>query len=280
MIDCGATAADKIIGLFNDGGSNFYGFGASSSTLRIQTSGGSGGNVSFYTASTSSTLGTERMRIDATKVSILQTTTSTSNTTGALIVSGGVGIGGALNIANNINCSGELTIGSVSSSNRINFSGTTGDASNNHTVLAERIYADTECSELVLFKGNDQVSTLGPDRIRIRSGEIRIQTTYNATNSPEIYTDLLDNNNRLLITNEGKVAFNGFHETTVLPSALNTYTFRPDSNNSSVSLGMISASNKASYILQSDLGHHLFMGTNSGTYNTTLYINSLVCKIP
>ena len=176
LIDCGATASDKIIGLFNDGGSNFYGFGASSSTLRIQTSGGSGGNVSFYTASTSSTLGTERMRIDATKVSILQTTASTNTTSGALIVSGGVGIAGDTWIG------GDIVIGtSGAGPNELRFAGTTGDTTINHSVITERIYSGTEKSELLLFKGNDIDSTNGPDRIRLRGSELVFQVHNNET---------------------------------------------------------------------------------------------------
>ena len=191
LIDCGSTSADKIIGLFNDGANNFYGFGASSSTLRIQTSGSSGGNVSFYTASTSSTLGTESMRIDSTKVSVLQTTTSTSTTTGALVISGGVGISGDTWIG------GDIIIGTSGvGPNELRFAGTTGDTPVNYSVITERIYSGTEKSELLLFKGNDTDSISGPDRIRLRGSELIFQVHNNET-----YDTLADTNTVFCISN-------------------------------------------------------------------------------
>ena len=270
VLHCGSTTADRIIGVFNNT-TSFYGFGAADNLLKIQS--GQSNGIAFYTNATNSSIGTQQMIISSTSTSILQTTSSTNSTSGALIVSGGIGCTGSLNIASNINCSGSLTVGTVGSGpNRINFSGTTGDANNNHTVLAERIYSGTESSELLIFKGNDIPGGSGPDRIRLRAAEIRFQTY---TTAEDYSSPVGDNNNRLIITNDGNIAFNGSQETSVLPAAYNTYTYRPSSGGTSLSLGFISASNKASYILQSDLGHHIFMGTNSGTYNTTLYINSL-----
>lgn len=56
------------------------------------------------------------------------------------------------------------------STNSIRFYGTTGDGSlqtpYSHTVIAERVYAAPESSELLLFKGNDVSGASGPDRIR------------------------------------------------------------------------------------------------------------------
>ena len=105
---------------------------------------------------------------------------------------------------NNFSISGILTVGSVGSSNRINFKGTTGDSSDNFTVISERIYNSTEQSELLLFKGNDPSGSSGPDRIRMRASEFRFQTYTTAEN----YSGLLDNNNRLFIANDGKVGIN------------------------------------------------------------------------
>ena len=103
---------------------------------------------------------------------------------------------------NNLSISGILTVGTVGSEpNRINFSGTTSDASNNHTVIAERIYGGTEQSELLIFKGNDPISTTGPDRIRLRASEFRFQTYTSA----EDFSGLLDNNDRIVIANNGNV---------------------------------------------------------------------------
>jgi hypothetical protein len=83
----------------------------------------------------------------------------------------------------------------------MNFYGTTGDIGINHTVLAERIYSGTEKSEMILFKGNDASGTAGPDRIRLRAAEFRIQT-YTST---EDYSTLADNNDRLTILNNGNI---------------------------------------------------------------------------
>ena len=94
---------------------------------------------------------------------------------------------------------GTLTVGTVGSGpNRINFAGTSGDGTSNHTVLAERIYNSTKQSELLIFKGNDAATTSGPDRIRYRSAEHRFQT----------YTSVGDNNDRMFIGNDGKVGIN------------------------------------------------------------------------
>ena len=95
-LHCGSTAGDKIIGVFNNT-TAFYGFGAQDSQLKLQTGGSAG--FGFYTSSTGTALGTQQMTITATSTSILQTTASTNSTTGALIVSGGVGIAGNINLA-------------------------------------------------------------------------------------------------------------------------------------------------------------------------------------
>lgn len=143
---------------------------------------------------------------------LLDTTISTSSTTGALTVSGGVGIGGALNV-NATATMNELQIGN-SSHNMLRFFGTTNDAGGYHTVLSERIYADTEKSELLIFKGNDAGGAAGPDRIRLRSAEIVFQTydtgeIYNPSGSPPVS----DNNTRLTISNNGNVNIINHNET-------------------------------------------------------------------
>lgn len=70
---------------------------------------------------------------------------------------------GPLKIGNNVN----------GDTNYIMFYGTTGDnpGSFNHAYIGENLYGGTECSELVIYKGNDiaptsAVSGPGPDRIR------------------------------------------------------------------------------------------------------------------
>ena len=89
---------------------------------------------------------------------------------------GTANVSGDMTGVGSITMSGDLKIGNATSPNTIYFYGTTGDGPGgyNHTFIAERIWGGTECSELVLFKGNDlgngtdaiTVSNPGPDRIR------------------------------------------------------------------------------------------------------------------
>lgn len=89
---------------------------------------------------------------------------------------GTANVSGDMTGVGSITTSGDLKIGNATSPNTIYFYGTTGDepGSYSHTFIAERIWGGTECSELVLFKGNDigngtdaiTVSNSGPDRIR------------------------------------------------------------------------------------------------------------------
>lgn len=107
-----------------------------------------------------------------------------SDTTGSLATSrtlwgqpfnGTANVSGDMTGVGSITMSGDLKIGNGTSPNTIYFYGTTGDSpGGNHTFIAERIWGGTQCSELVLFKGNDigngtdaiTVSNSGPDRIR------------------------------------------------------------------------------------------------------------------
>ena len=89
---------------------------------------------------------------------------------------GTANVSGNMTGVGSITMSGNLKIGNGTSPNAILFYGTTGDSPGgyNHTFIAERLWDGTECSELVLFKGNDigngneavNVSNSGPDRIR------------------------------------------------------------------------------------------------------------------
>lgn len=89
---------------------------------------------------------------------------------------GTANVSGDMTGVGSITMSGDLKIGNATSPNTIYFYGTTGDVPGgyNHTFIAERLWGGTECSELVLFKGNDRgngtdaitVSNSGPDRIR------------------------------------------------------------------------------------------------------------------
>ena len=68
-------------------------------------------------------------------------------------------------------------------SKTIHFGGTYGDNDYNHCVIENRVYSTgTEKHELLLFTGNDAESGAGPDRIRLRAGNICFDT-YNNTSS-------------------------------------------------------------------------------------------------
>ena len=101
-------------------------------------------------------------------------------------------INGALTVAGDTQFDGNVRVGISTTSNYIAFRGTIGDGVNNsgedqdgtwkkytHTYIGERIYdysGNGEKSELLLFKGNDEVSGVGPDRIRLAAGEFRFDT--------------------------------------------------------------------------------------------------------
>lgn len=104
------------------------------------------------------------------------TSLSTSRTLWGQPFNGTANVSGDMTGVGSITMSGDLKIGNATSPNTIYFYGTTGDGPGgyNHTFIAERLWGGTECSELVLFKGNDlgngtdaiTVSNSGPDRIR------------------------------------------------------------------------------------------------------------------
>ena len=121
---------------------------------------------------------------------------------------------GALNInsSNNlINLQSNVVIGrndilnvNNDTENILYFNGVNGDAGNNMTVIAERLYSGSDKSELLLFKGNDTSGSSGPDRIRMRSGEIKFQIY----TTVEDYSTIADNNNALIISSSGKIGVN------------------------------------------------------------------------
>ena len=103
-----------------------------------------------------------------------------------------------------INLQSRVVVGKSSTANILCFNGVTGDAGNNMTVIAERLYNISDFSELLLFKGNDLSGASGPDRIRMRSAEMRFQII----SSVEEYTTLADNNDALIISSAGRIGIN------------------------------------------------------------------------
>lgn len=136
-----------------------------------------------------------RLSYNAPSGSATNYTDLTLNSSGALTI----------NSSNDlINLQSRVVIGKNSTANILCFNGVTGDASTDMTIIAERLYSGNDKSELLLFKGNDPAGASGPDRIRMRSGEIRFQI-YTAV---EDYSTLADNNDALIISSSGKLGIN------------------------------------------------------------------------
>lgn len=87
------------------------------------TSGGGSGTVNngtlnsipYYPAAGTAITGSSSFTNVGTGISITYTTPSTSSTTGALVVTGGVGIGGSLHVNNKVRLADEVTLTSISS---------------------------------------------------------------------------------------------------------------------------------------------------------------------
>jgi len=75
---------------------------------------------------------------------------------------------------------GAMLVGASSTNNYIAFRGLVGDGyevDTPTTYIGERVYdTGTERTELLLFKGEDGVGALGPDRVRVLSGEFHVHT--------------------------------------------------------------------------------------------------------
>ena len=111
--------------------------------------------------------------------------------------------------AGNTTINGDLAIGGVDAGpNFISFRGTTGDSPQEytHTYIGERIHTASEASELFLFKGNDPLSSAGPDRVRIGAAEFRVDTyTSVLSGTFETVASSANLTNRFIITNAGNV---------------------------------------------------------------------------
>ena len=121
----------------------------------------------------------------------------------------GIGItpGYTLDVSGTAHCSGILYVGNNSTATavgseggKIYLGGTYGDSAFDHNVIVSRLYAANESSEMVLFKGNDPAAA-GPDRIRLRAGNICFDTYPAAT------TDYSATNIRMTINESGYVNY-------------------------------------------------------------------------
>jgi hypothetical protein len=120
---------------------------------------------------------TNRMTIGSTKVGVLQTTASTSTTTGALTVAGGVGIAGNLYVGAASSFIGDIAVNSADG-NLAGFISTTGQASVSNRI---RIYG-SRGSGGITFATN--VSSTPTDRMAIaRDGVVSILSDISSTST-------------------------------------------------------------------------------------------------
>ena len=80
---------------------------------------------------------------------------------------------------------GNVFVGANSTANLIRFHGTTGEspAGFTRTVIGEYLYGGTESSELILFKGDDNETTYGRDRVRVlATGGFQVDIPANGAN--------------------------------------------------------------------------------------------------
>ena len=104
--------------------------------------------------------------------------------------------------SNIINLSSKVIIGGNSSINELQFNGVTGDIGK--TYITERLYSSDDFSELLIYKGNDTSGVSGPDRIRMRAGEIRFQVF----SISEEYASFIDGDDAMVIANNGRIGIN------------------------------------------------------------------------
>jgi hypothetical protein len=184
---------------------------------------------------------------------------------------------------------GNLRIGSSTTSNYIAFRGTTGDDQIPYktvSYIGERRYDSGERSELLLVKGDDNVSPFGPDRIRLASGEFRFDTI-NLGNVGLTPPDIIPNypltfdevgvttylSNRMILTNDGNLGIGVTNPTSklqvagdVTPSVTNTY----DLGTTSLKWNNVYANNFVGTITgNADSASQVSTGTTTGT--TTYY---------
>jgi hypothetical protein len=152
------------------------------------------------------------VNIDGGDLTVSTATFNLANTTATTVNFAGAGTAvniGASTGTTTINTP-QLRIGGTDAGpNYISFRGTTGDGpgSYNHTYIGERIHTASECSELLLFKGNDPAAASGPDRVRVFAGEFRVDTYASAITGDTFETMGASASalNRLLITSDGNV---------------------------------------------------------------------------
>lgn len=159
----------------------YYGMGINAGSYRFQVDDPS---INFdYYAATSNTSSNLVMRLGGNGNLFVYGNISSGN----MQLSGGITASSAslttistgnITPGDKLDVMGHLRIGNSTQSNYIAFRGTFGDGNGNydHAYIGERIYAPSEFSELLIFKGNDASGGSGPDRIRLLAPELRFDT--------------------------------------------------------------------------------------------------------
>jgi len=141
--------------------------------------------------------------LSVTEATTLSSLSVTGNVVAGTIDSGNItGRTGTTITAPTITASGNLYVGqntNDSSTKSIFFGGGQGDNGYDLAVIENRIYSATEQSELLLFKGNDAIGAVGPDRIRLRAATIAFDTY------PADTRTRTDENVRMTILSNGNV---------------------------------------------------------------------------
>ena len=104
------------------------------------------------------------------------------------------------------------------------FGGVKGDNAYENCVIENRIYTTGyERSELLLFKGNDTATESGPDRIRMKGGEIRFDLLESADNNRT------SENTKFMLTSDGSMKHTACN---------NSYTeYGPNTDNGKLTVG-------------------------------------------
>jgi hypothetical protein len=169
-----------------------------------------------------------------------------------------------------------LYLGDETSQNpgTIAFGGVNGDATFSHCTMGTRLYGSPESSEFIIFKGNDISGSFGPDRIRMRAGNI-VFDTY-----PSASSDLSSENIRMTINQDGNVGIATTNPTYTLDVSGNARILGPLLSRVPISTGETEAliignynfrsNNSGSFTLPSAFDGDIIVIRNTGTLSFTV----------